>query len=214
MPLRLGASGSVRASSRHQSACIPPLAHSFWPLTMYSSPSRRAVVRRLARSDPASGSEKPCTQISPSRIAGRCRLRCSSVPATSKCRRGMVDADEREDEAGRIVCGQLLVQHDLFGRPTCRRPTRGASAVRRSRRCAVRRTTPSGSGRTPRRRRRFAPPASLSGCARRTIRAHAAEISSFGGHAYSPVRPPLPARRVSSSRVADRPSGSRRRGWL
>ena len=33
MPCRLGASGSVRASSRHQSACAPPLAHSFCPLT-------------------------------------------------------------------------------------------------------------------------------------------------------------------------------------
>ena len=32
MPLRLGASGSVRASSRHQSA-LAALAHSFWPLT-------------------------------------------------------------------------------------------------------------------------------------------------------------------------------------
>ena len=33
IPLRFGASGSVRASSRHQSACAPPLAHSFWPFT-------------------------------------------------------------------------------------------------------------------------------------------------------------------------------------
>nr|CRL79152.1 hypothetical protein CPGR_05155 [Mycolicibacterium malmesburyense] len=81
MPFRFGASGSVRASSRHQSACLPPLAQSFWPLTTYESPSLRAVVRRLARSDPASGSEKPWTQISPSRIAGKWRWRCSSVPA-------------------------------------------------------------------------------------------------------------------------------------
>ncbi len=78
------ASGSVRASSRHQSACRPPLAHTFWPLTTNSSPSRRAVVRSAARSEPASGSEKPCTQISPSRIAGRWRCRCSSVPAASR----------------------------------------------------------------------------------------------------------------------------------
>ncbi len=48
---------------------------------------RRRRVRgrgaQAARSEPASGSENPCTQISPSRIAGRCRRRCSSVPATS-----------------------------------------------------------------------------------------------------------------------------------
>ena len=48
-----------------------------------ASPSRRAVVRRLARSEPASGSEKPWHQISPSRMAGRWRRRCSSVPAAS-----------------------------------------------------------------------------------------------------------------------------------
>ena len=83
MPLRFGASTSVRASSRHQSACRAPLAHSFCPLTTKRSPSRRAVVRRLARSEPASGSENPWHQISPSRMAGRCRRRCSSVPATS-----------------------------------------------------------------------------------------------------------------------------------
>ena len=83
IPFRFGASGSVRASSRHQSACRAPLAQSFWPLTTKLSPVRRAVVRSEARSDPASGSEKPWTQISPSRIAGRCRRRCFSVPATS-----------------------------------------------------------------------------------------------------------------------------------
>src|SRR5438067_4813223 len=39
MPCRLGASGSVRARSRHQSACMAPLAHSFWPLTRYVPPT-------------------------------------------------------------------------------------------------------------------------------------------------------------------------------
>ena len=33
-------------------------------------------------------------------------------------------------------------------------------------------------------------------------------------HANSPVKPVPPTRRVSSSRVADRPSGNRRSGWL
>ena len=45
---------------------------------------RTAGVRSAARSEPASGSEKPWTQISPPRIAGRCRWRCSSVPAASR----------------------------------------------------------------------------------------------------------------------------------
>ena len=83
MPFRFGASGSVRASRRHQSEWRAPLAHTFWPFTTKWSPSRRAEVRKPARSDPASGSENPWHQISPSRMAGRWRRRCSSVPATS-----------------------------------------------------------------------------------------------------------------------------------
>ena len=65
MPFRFGASGSVRASRRHQSEWRAPLAHTFWPFTTKWSPSRRAEVRRPARSDPASGSENPWHQISP-----------------------------------------------------------------------------------------------------------------------------------------------------
>ena len=83
MPRRFGAVGSVRASSRHQSAWDAPLTHTFWPLTRYPPSTGVAIVFRLARSEPASGSEKPWHQISPSRMAGRWRARCSSVPAAS-----------------------------------------------------------------------------------------------------------------------------------
>ena len=37
-------------------------------------------------------------------------------------RRGVVDPDEREHQPGRVVGGQLGVQHDLLGRPTCPPP--------------------------------------------------------------------------------------------
>ena len=47
----------------------------------HSSPSSTAVVFRLARSDPESGSEKPWHQrISPRRILGRNSCFCSSLP--------------------------------------------------------------------------------------------------------------------------------------
>ena len=55
----------------------------FWPLTTYSSVvgSQTAVVRRLARSLPASGSQKPWHQCSSaSRMEGSHRAFCSSVP--------------------------------------------------------------------------------------------------------------------------------------
>ena len=51
-------SGSVRASRIARSAWCAPLVQIFWPVTTHSSPSRSARVRRLARSEPASGSLK------------------------------------------------------------------------------------------------------------------------------------------------------------
>jgi hypothetical protein len=47
----------VRTRVKKMSASAAWLVQTFWPLTMYSSPSRRAVVRRLGRSEPASGSD-------------------------------------------------------------------------------------------------------------------------------------------------------------
>ena len=39
MPWCLGTSGSVRAMSMPRSAIWPPEVHTFWPLTIHSSPS-------------------------------------------------------------------------------------------------------------------------------------------------------------------------------
>jgi hypothetical protein len=57
MPLCFGTSGSVRAIRIPNCALWPPLVQILEPLTTYSSPSRSARVPRLARSEPASGSE-------------------------------------------------------------------------------------------------------------------------------------------------------------
>ena len=126
MPLRFGASGSVRASSRHQSACMPPAGPQL--LAVDDDRCRRPGGPRsagLARSEPASGSEKPCTQISPSRMAGRCRCRCSSVPAASRVEAAWWIADERQHQPGRVVGGQLLVQDDLLADRHAAAPLRG-----------------------------------------------------------------------------------------
>ena len=62
----------VRASSRQRCARGAPLVQIFWPVMRQPSPSRTARVRSPARSEPASGSEKPWHQISRiSRMAGR-----------------------------------------------------------------------------------------------------------------------------------------------
>ena len=59
----------------------PAVVHTFCPLITHSSPSSTAVVFRLARSDPESGSEKPWHQrTSPPRIFGRNSCFCSSLP--------------------------------------------------------------------------------------------------------------------------------------
>ena len=59
----------------------PWVVQIFWPLMTHSSPSSTALVPRLARSEPASGSLKPWHQaISPERILGRKNCFCSSGP--------------------------------------------------------------------------------------------------------------------------------------
>ena len=123
MPLRLGASGSVRASSRHQSACMPPLAHSFWPLTTIASPSRRAdgaQARQVGSGLGFGETLDPDLAVEDRRKVPSTLL----VGARGEQRRcGVVDADEREHEPGCVVGGQLLVEHDLLGRhPACRPP--------------------------------------------------------------------------------------------
>jgi len=81
MPLCFGASGSVRTRSWHQSATLPNVFQTFWPLTTKSSPSATARVCSEARSEPALGSENPWHQISsPRSMGGRNRRFCSSVP--------------------------------------------------------------------------------------------------------------------------------------
>ena len=82
MPLRLGASGSVRASSRHQSACIPPLAQSFWPLTTKVSPSLRG---RGAQRWP--GRSPPPARRSPAPRSRRRGWRAGAVAAARRCPR-------------------------------------------------------------------------------------------------------------------------------
>src|SRR3954447_15584707 len=65
----------------HHFAYCAPEVHTFWPVTTHSSPSLTALVFSAARSEPASGSLKPWHQCSEaSRIAGRKRSFCSSVP--------------------------------------------------------------------------------------------------------------------------------------
>ena len=153
MPVRLGAAGSVRASSRHQSACSAPLAHTFWPLTTIARRrSRRALVlqgwrgrsRRRARRSPGTRSRRRGSrQVPPPLLVGA---------GGEQRRRGVVDRHERQHQPGRVVGGQLLVQHDLLGgrhaaAPLGRPVGHGVAGAR-----AAPGTTPSGRRRTRRRR--------------------------------------------------------------
>lgn len=64
MPACLDRSGSVRASSAPKSANWALVVHTFCPLSTQPSPSRTALVCRLATSEPAPGSENSWHQIS------------------------------------------------------------------------------------------------------------------------------------------------------
>ena len=68
---------SVRTSRKIQLASEPMVVQVFCPLITHSPFSRRASVRRLARSEPALGWHQ---MSSPLRMRGRKRARCASSP--------------------------------------------------------------------------------------------------------------------------------------
>ena len=73
--------GSVRASTKHQSAQWAWLVQTFWPSITHSPSTSSARVWMLARSEPAPGSLYPWHHSSvPATIPGRKRSRCASVP--------------------------------------------------------------------------------------------------------------------------------------
>ena len=72
---------SVRAQTTATSAIVPLVIHIFRPLSTQSVPSRRAVVRIDAGSEPASGSVSPKQPIaSPAAIFGSHSCLCASLP--------------------------------------------------------------------------------------------------------------------------------------
>ena len=84
-PRCLGTSQLVRARQRPQSDHHAPVVQIFEPLSTHSSPSRTALVRAPATSEPPLGSERNCIQSSsPFKMAGMCRRFCSSVPKSSR----------------------------------------------------------------------------------------------------------------------------------
>ena len=78
------AAGSVRTSSAHQSVSVAQLVQIFCPVITSASPSMTPLVRSEARSEPASGSEKPWHQSSsPASSGGMYLSRCAWVPYLS-----------------------------------------------------------------------------------------------------------------------------------
>ena len=62
--------GDVRARRHIQSACTPLVMNILLPLITYSSPTRSALVRIDATSDPAPGSVTAIEQTASPRMAG------------------------------------------------------------------------------------------------------------------------------------------------
>ena len=113
MPRCLGASQSVRARSMPQSATWADEVQTFWPLTTYSSPSRSALVRSPARSEPALGSLKSWHHTwSPRRIGGE-ELLLLLLGAVGDDRRAH-HADRLGEHAGGHVVVALLLEEDAL----------------------------------------------------------------------------------------------------
>ncbi len=172
MPRRLGAVGSVRASSRHQSAWDAPLAHTFWPVHHDTPPSTGRGARLQAGQVRAG--LRLGEALAPDLAVedgGQVARRCSSVPAASSVEAAWWIGHEGQHQAGRVVRGQLLVEHDLLGRRHAAAPRRRPVGHGVARRPGAPGTTPAGRRRTRRRPRRSGRRASRRGCAPGTSRA-------------------------------------------
>src|SRR5215468_6238969 len=81
MPVCFFADGSVRHRQKIMSAYCASVVQVFWPLMMYLSPLRSALVLSEARSEPEPGSEKPWHhQSSTLAMRGRYCFFCCSLP--------------------------------------------------------------------------------------------------------------------------------------
>jgi hypothetical protein len=81
MPRCLGAWGSVRVAISTTSPAPMPEVNIFWPRRTKASPSRLAVVRSAAASEPDSGSDRAnATDSSPRAAGGAIVACCSGVP--------------------------------------------------------------------------------------------------------------------------------------
>ncbi len=81
MPICFLALLSVRQRQKIMSACCASVVQVFWPLMMYLSPLRSALVFSEARSEPEPGSEKPWHhQSSTLAMRGRYCFFCASLP--------------------------------------------------------------------------------------------------------------------------------------
>ena len=106
MPLRFGASGSVRASRTPKSARCAQVVHTFCPVTTHSSPSRSARVASDARSEPAPGSLKSWHQISSLRTIGGRKRKPLLLGAVGE-QRGRGQVEPERVEPAEVVRPQL-----------------------------------------------------------------------------------------------------------
>ena len=130
MPLCLGPSVSVRASTPHQRAYWPHETHVFEPLSTKWSSCSVARVRSEARSEPASGSLKPWHQISSAERIERDVAPALLVVAEAQQRRPEHVEPDHVDELRRARGGELLVDDDLLdGRPSAAAELAGPRAA-------------------------------------------------------------------------------------
>ena len=137
------ASGSVRSRNRPHFARCAVEIQIFWPLTTYSSPSRIAIVRRFARSEPACGSEKPWHQCSVGREDAGQPLVLLLVGAPRDDHRADLPEPVRVVDARRAVLRHRLGVDDVlhrrgFAAAPLLRPVDAAQRPSFSRRCQSR----------------------------------------------------------------------------
>ena len=129
-PLCLGASGSVRQMISPMSENCAPEVHTFWPVTIHSSPSRTARVWSPARSLPAPGS---LNSWQADDVAAPHRPQVALLHLVGGVgqdrRRHHAEADAEGGHGRRVEAGLEPVVEPLVGRGAARRPPSDSGPV-------------------------------------------------------------------------------------
>ena len=128
MPLRFGASGSVRASSTAQSDTCAHVVHTFWPVTTHSSPSRSA---RVGERREVAARARLAEELAPALLVADDRRQVSAPLLVGAVReqRGRAQVEAERVQPAEVVRSELRLRSAARPHATTSRPPHAAGHV-------------------------------------------------------------------------------------